>query len=93
MELYKTKDGQSIFDIALQKYGDTESAINIIVNNLNAIININNGNISGLNISVDESNKKIVRDFSLQNKNINTSDPVIKDGYSFDYGFTVGFFS
>jgi hypothetical protein len=93
MATYRITDGQSLFDVALQKYGSVENAVKLVVDNLAALVNLNNGSISNSNVTVDESNLKLVRDFLLQNRNINTSDPIIKDGYAFDYGFTEGFFS
>ncbi len=93
MAEYRITDGQSLFDVALQKYGSVSNVIDMIVNNIDELVNINNGNISNKTITVDDSSLKLVQDFLLKKVNINTSNPVIIDGYSFDFGFTQGFFS
>jgi len=93
MATYKIKDGQSIFDIAVQKYGDISQTIRLIKDNLEVLENVNNANISGKNIEVDESRNVNVQNWLNKNININTSDPVIQDGYAYTVGFTTGFFS
>jgi hypothetical protein len=93
MAQYRVTDGQSLFDVALQKYGNVSSVIDLVVSNLDQLVNINNGNITNKTVDVPDSSLKLVQDLLLKKININTSNPIINDGYSFDLGFSEGFFS
>jgi hypothetical protein len=92
MAAYRITDGQSIFDVALQKYGSVEQAIKIVQDNP-AIVNMNNANLSGAIVTVDDVQNQVVKTFLINRRNLNTSNPIIKDGYSYNNGFSEGFFS
>lgn len=61
------KDGQTIFDLALQLYGDVSKVYALIALN-SAIENISNGNLTGLSI-VYEDEKGDVSEF-FRNKSL-----------------------
>ena len=90
---YRITDGQSLFDVALQKYGSVESIYTLIKDNLDLLVNVNNSNIANKTVVVAESNLVDVKKLLINNININTSDPQISDGYAYDFGFSMGFFS
>ena len=71
---FTAKSGQSVFDLAIQLYGDISQAIKILSEN-NGIANINSNNLANLSISYTEQDKFLT-------KHLKTSNLIINTGYS-----------
>lgn len=83
-------DGQTLFDIALQYYGDASKAIEIIKLNSNIPDLLFNG-LSGMIIQVEEQNNDTVNYYKNKNIKISTRFPEISVSKGFDSGFDKGF--
>ena len=86
----KITEGQTLFDIALQYYGDVSKAVDIIKLNSN-IPNLLFNGLNGLTISVDEQNNDVVNYYKTNNIKITTRFPEITGGKGFDTGFDSGY--
>lgn len=86
----KITEGQTLFDIALQYYGDVSKAIDIIKLNDNIPSLLFNG-LNGLTINVDEQNNDVVNYYKTNNIKITTRFPEITGGNGFSTGFSNGF--
>ena len=90
MAIYKVTTGQSIFDIAIQKTGDISQALTIVKNNVGLIGSIDNSNLGGLEIEVDEVDNDFTNNLKLNRQYLNTVDPKIIEGVPFSLGFDFG---
>lgn len=86
----KITEGQTLFDIAMQYYGDTSKALDIVKLNDNIPSIIYNG-LTGLTIQVDEQNNDVVNYYKTNNIKITTRFPEISGGSGFTSGFDKGF--
>lgn len=83
-------EGQTLFDIALQYYGDVSKIIDIIKLNNNIPCITFNG-LTGLTINVDEQNNDTVNYYKSKSINITTRFPEFSGGKGFDSGFDKGY--
>ncbi len=89
-EQYETSEGQSIFDLALNMYGDLESVYSIIKENTSVISYINANIPAGSKLVYKKGNSDnyTLKDYLDQNNIIiNTSYPVLNTGSGFSFGF------
>lgn len=82
--------GQTLFDLALQYYGDASKAIDIVKANPSITSLLYNG-LSGLSITVDQQNNDIVNYYVNNNINIATRYPEITSGGAFSDAFSDAF--
>ena len=91
MVKYRITDGQSIFDVALQNYGDNASVIRILKDNFTLLGGINNTNIANVTIDVDDERNNFADNLLLKKRIVNTSDPKIKLDAAFSNGYNEAF--
>ena len=90
MKIYRTRQGQSIFDIAIQLYGNEEFANEILKNNSN--LDINTTIPSGTNISYNEENAILPQYFIDKKIDVTTDQKgTLNIGGGFNVGFNNGF--
>ena len=75
MATYTIQDGQTLFDLALQLYGDVTQAITICKNNPLIIPNLLTKNLTGLVITYDVQTNEVVKNYSSKNIIIATRYP------------------
>lgn len=86
----KITEGQTIFDIALQYYGDTSKAVDILKLNSNIPSLMYNG-LTGMTISVDEQNNDVVNYYKENNIKIANRFPEIITGKAFSSAFSIAY--
>lgn len=86
----KITQGQTLFDLALQYYGDVSKAVDIVKLNSN-IPNLLYNGLTGLTIQVDEQNNDVVNYYKSNNIKLTTRYPETTGGKGFDSGFDLGF--
>lgn len=64
MATYKIRQGQTLFDLAVQLYGDVSKVYEIIKLNPTTIPNILTRNLSGLTINYDLQNNEVANRFA-----------------------------
>jgi hypothetical protein len=74
---YTAKSGQSVFDLAIQLYGDISQAIKILSEN-NGIESINSNSLANLSIRYVEQDNFTVKHFRSSNTLISTNRSVIE---------------
>ncbi len=89
--IYTVKDGQTIYDIALQLYGSIEYVYTLINDNLSLLPNLDTDPIGGMQLTYTEQNAVLVNEFKRSNTNISTLYPIVSLGYGFSDGFSDGF--
>ena len=72
---YKVKQGQTLFDLALQLYGDVTKVFEIIALNPVIIPNILTRNLSGLTINYEPQNNDVATEFRKNGETISTQYP------------------
>lgn len=87
MKTYKTRQGQSLLDVSLQLFGDTENILTILKNN--PTLNINDDLQAGTEIQYNEIDNVFVRFVNTKNIDVNTSESNL--GGAFNEGFNEGF--
>jgi hypothetical protein len=86
------RDGQSIFDIALQFYGDVSGALKVVQDN--GLANLNAQLYGGQTIFIDEAftiDEALATYFRQQEIIHNTSTPTVIEGSQFDDSFDNSF--
>lgn len=71
------KEGQTLFDLALQLYGDVSKVYQIIADNPTVIESVNSKELTGLEIKYTVQGNKVTEYFLKENLSITT-------GYPFD---------
>jgi hypothetical protein len=84
------KQDQTIFDMALQIYGDISFVYKLIQDNP-TLINIHPNNLVGFNLFYDGEIKTNTRYFTKNNISITTMSPVIDTGETFNDSFDDSF--
>lgn len=84
------KQGQTIFDLALQHYGDVSKVYELIKLNAN-IDNITSNNLEGLSIVYEDPKNEITEYFKTNSITIATRYPEFTTGESFDDSFDDSF--
>jgi hypothetical protein len=91
---YTIREGQTLFDIALQLYGDATKAIEICKLNPDVVPNLLSTNIKGLTIEYEEQSNEVARYFATNNITISTKYPLTSSSVGgFSAGFGPGFYS
>lgn len=80
MASYTIKYGQTIWDLALQLYGDSSKAVQILKDNKTIIPDLNYRYLAGLTITYTETANSITNFFKSQNISIATRYPEINMG-------------
>ena len=84
------KEGQTIFDIALQVYGDVSKVYDLI--QLNSLIdNITSNDLTGLVIVYEDPKNEVSEYYNTNSINIATRYPEHTTGDSFDDSFSDSF--
>jgi len=86
---YKTQSGQNIFDLAVQLYGDTSKAVQIM--NDNPGLSWNTDILPQTEILYTDESNVTAQFFSTKKIVIATSNPNELIGKGFDEGFNIGF--
>lgn len=84
------KEGQTLFDLALQYYGDVSKVYDLIQLNDN-IENITSNNLEGLSIIYEETQNEVTEYFNTNSITIATRYPEFTTGESFDDSFDGSF--
>jgi len=82
-------NNQSIFDIAIQVYGDVSKAYQVV--NDNGLQNIMQFDITGLTMSYQQQNTLITNYFATNNTKISSLYPIITTNRQFDNSFSSSF--
>lgn len=90
MATYVIKEGQSIFDLALQLYGDVSKAYELIGLN-DSINNITSNDLEGIEITYEEQKNEVTEFFKTNSLTISTRYPEFTTGESFDDSFDDSF--
>jgi hypothetical protein len=92
---YLIREGQTLFDLALQLYGDPTKAIELCKLNPDTIPNLLVNNLRGLTINYEEQSNDVVKHYSTNSININTRYPLTTSTTTggFSVGFGPGFYS
>ena len=91
MPIYRTSEGQNIFDIALQIHGKAEKAIQIMVGNLGKIPSLNSYIKGGTELQYIEEVTPLVQYYKNKKITICTNDDKEIEGRAFDDSFDVSF--
>lgn len=75
MATYTIRHGQTLFDIALQLYGDVSKVYEIIKLNPTKIPHILTRNLSGLTITYEVQNNEVANRFATEGTIISTQFP------------------
>lgn len=90
MSTYKSRNGQNIFDLALQTYGDVSRVVELFQDN-DSIQDLHDDIIPGLDINFKED-QNAVRQYLIDNGiDVSTNDTNKVSGRGFDEGFDEGF--
>jgi len=92
MRTITVRDGQSIYDIAMQYYGDTSAALKVVQDN--NLTNLNAQLFGGQTLQIDTTfsvDSVLATFFSQQRITHATSDPKVIDGEQFDDSFDESF--
>lgn len=90
MSTYNSRNGQNIFDIALQTYGDISKAVRVFLDN-DSIQSLHDDIVPGSEIEFEEEPND-VRQYLIDNKiDVSTNDSTVDSGKGFDEGFDEGF--
>lgn len=84
------KDGQTLFDLALQLYGDVSKVYELIDLN-SSIDNITSNNLQGLAIVYEDPKNEVSEFFNSNQITASTRYPEIITGESFDDSFDDSF--
>ena len=87
--IYKARDGQTIFDLSMQLYGNLTSALRIVQDNLTILENLNSPIVAGMEINFTKQNIPLTN--LLENVAISTTYPQIIGTGAFSNGFSDGF--
>ena len=90
MENYTTREGQTIFDLAIQLYGDVSQALTIVRNN-DSIDSLNSNVPTGTVIQYEDPKNTITNQFRLRNTQVVTYNPALIPGAAFDDSFDNSF--
>ncbi len=89
MASYTIKQGQSIFDLALQLYGDSSKAIELIKLNPDTISSLLERKLTGKVIEYEVQNNDVAKLF--KNKILTTQYPETNNGASYSSAFSSEF--
>ena len=88
MEEYRVKSGQSLYDVSIQLYGNTEFVLELVQNNPTLLEEGVNSNLSSNTILLyDKQNTTLTNFLSVNTLNLATTEPRTIPGasYSNDY--------
>lgn len=89
---YTVRQGQTIFDLALQLYGDVTKTLAICKLNTTTIPNLLSRNLAGRTINYEEQNNSTVNEFSKNGTIISTQYPEYTTGVSaWSFSFSTSF--
>lgn len=91
MSTYNSVEGQSIYDIALQLFGDESRVVELMTSNPEKLNSINNEIIGGTDLSFDPDQNEINQFLTDRKFTIATTNNCDLDGKGFDNGFDLGF--
>jgi hypothetical protein len=77
-KVYEAKDGQNIFDLALQLYGDIEKTIKIISEN-NGLESINSDSFPNLDFRYERQSDFLTKYLRVNGLHFNTGKPVLSE--------------
>lgn len=75
MATYTIKQGQTLFDVALQLYGDVTKVYELVRLNPTTIPNVLTRGLPGLTINYEVQTNEVARDFSTNGATISTQFP------------------
>ena len=87
----KIREGQSLFDLALQLYGDATKVIDLCKLNPYTIPSVMTNNITGFTINYEVQDNQVANYFSTNNTILTSRYPEIRTGKAFGTGFSGGF--
>jgi len=89
MAIFKTSNGQNIFDIALMTYGDISGAVDLVKDNPH--IDFNQDISSGTELTYTPQQNAVVDFVVIKNVTIATDESDATTGGAFDSGFDNSF--
>lgn len=75
IKTYMVRQGQTVFDLALQLYGDVSRVLDLCLLNPTTIPNVLTRNISGLTINYEEQNNDVTTEYAKNGTIITTQYP------------------
>lgn len=94
MSEYRTLWGQSLVDVALQKYGTVESIVKLFSENESELKSFNNFIFDGKSIQIDDAfskNEFVTQTLTDQRKEISTGVHDVTIGKAFSNAFSTAF--